>query len=756
MEKEMEKTIYGEIVDAMENGRLPEGFAISYNDPYFKSEQLRMAPGAIDGMTIYHVRHEDLTEMDDNEIIDAIMAASSGNPQAYAMFSGLGRRLRAIDIIDELQQHVRKHADELDAAQLYKFSVLELILEGRDIECVKFGLELLELFGEPNDQVKQIVRNLGLYSEFTIFSVFNMLLWENGNEEIFNLAKNVEGWGRVHAIERLKPESQEIKDWLLYEGGYDSTLSSYTALTCMINSGAAERLKNRTTDKEYTAIGDLIGYLLQGEPGDGISELPEAESVLADYVAQAGLHNLDIYGYKVILDIFYYVSEEMNFPDLTDLCRQVLTGDDCRKCIKEAVKTGQGIDLAIACGIPYKEALLQALKNDFENQYSRCRYLLNDKEYRERTLDIFRKHIPPQDIEQNPQDELGLGPEFTKYMQLDFLLQELGDKPFCGIDYVSRTIASPVTRNRTMSMRILKSWVNIYRIPLKVLLPQIYDRLLEIRSREVNDGVSASMQQLIDGVTDFPEDERTARNHLDCFEDNRFSDKAWSAPVLVSPIKVKLRLSSYGLENRNIADIKLIGCCYCLDFCGLGVYDLEKKLLKSTDASGGTCKEIDYDAPMPMLVEIDEPMLIKFTDGDVLELITVTDGEHRVSMNCIPWEIRFGVNHPSVDAAKLFKDCLGRTITSVEFHTAKYSERDDTYSVLETEYEGEDYVTDFILRFDDGNGMKFYGCGDFGYVAYVDSDNCVIKKPFNEIAPALFHLKYYLDDLKNKRFKGNE
>ena len=65
-------------------------------------------------------------------------------------------------------------------------------------------------------------------------------------------------------------------------------------------------------------------------------------------------------------------------------------------------------------------------------------------------------------------------------------------------------------------------------------------------------------------------------------------------------------------------------------------------------------------------------------------------------------------------------------------------------------------MTDFILRFDDGNGMKFYGCGDFGYVAYVDSDNCVIKKPFKEIAPALFHLKYYLDDLKNKRFKGNE
>ena len=92
-------------------------------------------------------------------------------------------------------------------------------------------------------------------------------------------------------------------------------------------------------------------------------------------------------------------------------------------------------------------------------------------------------------------------------MQLDFLLQDLRDKPFAGIDFVSRTIASPTTRNRTMSMRILKSWVNMIKKPLKELLPDIYERLLALRDREVNDGVRASMQQLIDGMTEFDENE---------------------------------------------------------------------------------------------------------------------------------------------------------------------------------------------------------------------------------------------------------
>lgn len=508
MEKKIEKTIYEMITDAMDNGKLPESFVLPDTGPVFDNNRIKMAPGALDGINIYHFSPQQPTEEDCQNMADAVAIASSGDTkEAYRLLLELGRKHRAINIIDELQDCVRKHADELDAEQVYRFAVLDLLLEGRDIECVKFGLELLELFGEPDENVKQIVRNLGLYTEFTIFSVFNMKLWENGNEEIFRLAKNVEGWGRVHAIERLEPETQEIRDWLLFEACNDSILGSYNGLTCVINSGVAERLKGRVTDKEYSAIGQLMGNIINEGPVAGISELPEAESVLADYVSQASLHTLELDDYGVIFEIFKYASEDMDFPDLVSLCRNILTSEACRSCIEAAVKDGRGIDLAIACGIPYQAELLQALQDDFENQYSNCRYLLNDNDYREKALDVFRKIIPPESIEQNPQDELGFSPEFAKYRPLDFILQELRDKPFCGVDYVSCTIASPVTRNRTMSMRILKSWVHMNKKPLRELLPEIYERLLAIRDNEVNDDVKESMRQLIDGVTEFPEDE---------------------------------------------------------------------------------------------------------------------------------------------------------------------------------------------------------------------------------------------------------
>ena len=164
----------------------------------------------------------------------------------------------------------------------------------------------------------------------------------------------------------------------------------------MINSGVAERLKGRVTDKEYSAIGQLMGNIISEGPVAGISELPEAESVLADYVSQVSLHTLELDDYGVIFEIFKYASEDMDFPDLVSLCRTILTSEACRSCIEAAVKDGRGIDLAIACGIPYQAELLQALQDDFENQYSNCRYLLNDNDYREKALDVFRKIIPPE------------------------------------------------------------------------------------------------------------------------------------------------------------------------------------------------------------------------------------------------------------------------------------------------------------------------------------------------------------------------
>ena len=56
---------------------------------------------------------------------------------------------------------------------------------------------------------------------------------------IFEIAKNVYGWGRVHACWFLEPETREIKQWFLTEGVDNGVMPPYTALMAWLCSSAS-------------------------------------------------------------------------------------------------------------------------------------------------------------------------------------------------------------------------------------------------------------------------------------------------------------------------------------------------------------------------------------------------------------------------------------------------------------------------------------------------------------------------------------
>lgn len=96
------------------------------------------------------------------------------------------------------------HSEDIDAQALWAYATFLLYFaDGK--ELVKAGLSFLELFGEPDEKVKQVVRTLGPSDEFTIFAAWCARNWTNGNEELFGLARRTDGWGRTHVIEMLEP-----------------------------------------------------------------------------------------------------------------------------------------------------------------------------------------------------------------------------------------------------------------------------------------------------------------------------------------------------------------------------------------------------------------------------------------------------------------------------------------------------------------------------------------------------------------------
>ena len=304
----MEKSIYQLISDNITGGALKEGFALPDEDP--DDASVKWAPGAMDGVTIYHMHHQALDELQKKKMEEAVQSAAGGNYQeADSLFYEWTKTNRAVSVIDELQEYVIGHSSELDAENVYQ-TALFMMLQSGHTECVKIGLELMELFKANDDNVKEIIRRLGLYDEFTVFAVWNMQKWESGNDEIFNIAKKVHGWGRIHAVERLEPATDEIRHWILTEGSFNVVMRAYSALTCWIKADAREILFGNPTQDEYKGILMLIGALIDEGPVQGISALDDAMEVIMRLLEITPEYDLTVQDYDEILLIRNWAEDE--------------------------------------------------------------------------------------------------------------------------------------------------------------------------------------------------------------------------------------------------------------------------------------------------------------------------------------------------------------------------------------------------------------------------------------------------------------
>jgi hypothetical protein len=157
--------------------------------------------------------------------------------------------------------------------------------EAPDREPVKFGIALLGLFRRPGDQ--ELFQTLGRHDEFTLFCAVPVAnSSEDHDEALWRLARNVTGWGRIHAVERFaRAANPAIKDWLLREGFRNSILYEYLAATCARAGGLLAALSEDRVDRDLlTAAGEIIQALIAGGPAEGIDDYEDARPVIESYL----------------------------------------------------------------------------------------------------------------------------------------------------------------------------------------------------------------------------------------------------------------------------------------------------------------------------------------------------------------------------------------------------------------------------------------------------------------------------------------
>lgn len=287
-----EKSIFMCIGDNIKNGALPEEFELPAEEDEWSRHGISMVDGCLDGMMVYGERVAPPFDKRAKKNIKAAMEAVNREDfdRADYLLTKVVRKHRALGIVDKLAGYVARHFDEFDEHEIYHYAFMRMCASGNK-ELVKVGMELIRVLnglGVPqrlNEEVDGFYRVLGLSDEFTLFAV---RFFCGNNAEIFNLARRVRGWGRIHAVRYLEPETQEMKEWLLYCGWRNDIYRGYSAGECFIKAEVAKLLRQKMSEDELIAAGGILEAMLDTNgPIDYLSVWEGLEDDLLAYMEQS-------------------------------------------------------------------------------------------------------------------------------------------------------------------------------------------------------------------------------------------------------------------------------------------------------------------------------------------------------------------------------------------------------------------------------------------------------------------------------------
>lgn len=338
---------------------------------------------SLDGVMSHHFRTK--STGDPGALADAVAAAvgaGDGDGGRLVALHDLLADQRAIGVVDDLLTEVRGR--DLPREPLRRLA-RELCETGSRREAVKLAIALLGTVADERD--RDLLLLLGALEEFTLFAVVALANSRpDRHRAVFELARRVDGWGRIHAVERLRGcTDPDVKAWLLRDGFRNGVMNEYLAHLAATTGGLYEALLEPSVDDALLdGAGDILVALAVGGPAEELKDYDDALPVLHRYLdlmdtATPALDRLS--ALLRIRRILRHYHEGLTWPDgdrlrvvgrLNLLLDRPVWADIARERLADPVGEfgfEQAMSAARGLGLPFRTAAVRHLESNPSDAY---------------------------------------------------------------------------------------------------------------------------------------------------------------------------------------------------------------------------------------------------------------------------------------------------------------------------------------------------------------------------------------------------
>lgn len=436
---------------------------------------LRWAPGALDGAMGHHASlgSEKKSIKKIVNLVDSV--ARSDNQLSKVNLYKLLEDDEILSLIDDVLEELGKRGVPVEP-YLLKFLQF-LVRRSTHRGPVKFSIALLGAIQDVDST--EFIRKLGSHEEFTLYAATALANGSGDVElELWDLAKKVDGWGRIQLVERLaETQNVDIKKWILLEGYKNSVMYEYLAYIAA-STGELHNALNQgfVDDKLLEAASDILQALMAGGPAEDLSCYEEAPGAIKDYLRHIEAHqsNKKLSYFLTVQYLAEYLTDldeedsqawADSKSDIQNKCSEVLAWSGWLGLAAENLKSKNSYDFHIAdqvakhLGLNTWDVHWERLQDEpFE--FSKWHHVMGlaNIENIDQILDFADKKIPLEKVATGAAEEMGFGDEFTIHGCVETIASGLDQFSGKGLKFIEASLKSPVTRGRNMSMNALEAW----------------------------------------------------------------------------------------------------------------------------------------------------------------------------------------------------------------------------------------------------------------------------------------------------------